>query len=70
MAFKIETHWTCPECMEEMDGEEATQVREMLLTGKHSQVELRCEDCDVPLTADTTGCEEGEVEINPEWVYD
>jgi hypothetical protein len=34
------------------------------------QVEMGCDYCSSTTTADTTECEDGEVELNPDWVYD
>jgi predicted amidophosphoribosyltransferase len=68
MAIKIESEWVCPQCDAPLDKEECSQVREMLPT--RGQVDLRCEDCGEELTADTSSCSEGEVNLNEQWVYD
>lgn len=70
MSFKMADEWTCPTCVVgKIDPEELEQVRE-LLTGGKIQVELRCGDCNEELTADTTQCKDGEVDLNAQWVYE
>lgn len=68
MSIKIDSEWKCPECSEALDVEECSEVKAML-SKDHSQVELRCDECGEQLTADTTQCDDGDVDINAEWVY-
>lgn len=68
MAHKIDEVWLCGECSAPVMPEEAEEIRIRIRAGE-CQIEFSCEECCVGLTADTTDCPDGEVSINPDWVY-
>ena len=67
MSIKIDSEWRCPDCHALLDNEDCDQVRVLLKT--HSYTEFSCDECNDQITADTSGCPDGELELNPSWAY-
>ncbi len=69
MSTLIEGTWNCPQCGAVIEGEQKEEIVKRLKEGE-CQIEFHCEDCCEDLTADTTECDEGMVDLNEDWVYD
>ncbi len=50
MSFKIDGRWECPQCLEEIKGDQKEEIAQRI--GREYQIEFHCESCGESLSAD------------------